>query len=99
MFASDADVGKPGYPTRKELDEGKAALWDARQVLVDAIDGRKLLTNITADVLRVFAQAPIDAWIDGGRGPEEYAAERADELAHLEQEFGKALDAKLERPT
>jgi patatin-related protein len=90
-----ADVGKAGYPTRKELDEGKAALWHARQVIVDAMDGRRLLTNLTADVLGLFAQAPIDAWIDGGRGPEEYAAERADELTRLEQEFGKALDAKL----
>jgi hypothetical protein len=64
-------------------------------VLVDAMDGRRLLTNLTADVLGVFAQAPIDAAIDAGRGPEEYASDRADELARLEQEFGKALDAKL----
>jgi patatin-related protein len=90
-----ADVGKPGFPTRRDLDEGKAALWEARQVIVDAMDGRKLLTNLTPDVLGLFAQAPIDAWLDDGRGPEEYASRRAEELAGLEQEFGKALDAKL----
>jgi patatin-related protein len=90
-----ADVGKPGYPTREDLDEGKAALWEARQVLVDAMDGRRLLTNLTADVLAVFAQAPIDAWVADGRGPEDYARDRADELTRLEQEFGTALDARL----
>ena len=59
-------------------------LWEARELLVAAMDGRKLLTNMTADVLAVFAQAPIDAWIDEGRGPAEYATARADELARLE---------------
>ena len=51
---------------------------------------------MTADVLGIFAQAPIDA-CDRARAaePAEYAAERADELARLKQEFGKALDARL----
>ena len=55
-----ADAGKPGYPTRAQLDQGKKALYDARDTLLDAMDGRKLLTDITGDVLAVFAQAPID---------------------------------------
>ena len=90
-----ARAGEPGYPTRAQLDEGKRALYEARDALVDTMEGRKLLTNMTADVLAVFAQAPIDASIDHGRGPAEYAAGHADELARLEQAFGKALEAKL----
>ena len=90
-----ADAGMPGYPTRAQLDEGKRALYEARETLVDAMNGRKLLTNITADVLAIFAQAPIDTSIERGQGPDEYAAEHGDELARLEQAFGKALDAKL----
>jgi patatin-related protein len=90
-----ADVGKPGYPTRKQLDEAKGALWDARQLLVETMDGRRLLTNITADVLGVFAQTPIDAWLADGREADEFAAEHADELGRLEEAFGQALDAKL----
>ncbi len=88
-------AGQPGYPTRAQLDEGKRMLWEAREMLVAAMDGRKLLTNITADVLGVFAQEPIDAWTDEGRPPADYAAERTDELARLKDEFGKALDARL----
>ncbi len=90
-----ADAGKPGYPTRAQLDEGKRALYEARETLLDAMNGRKLLTNITADVLAIFAQAPIDMSIERGLGPDEYAAAHADELARLEEAFGKALDAKL----
>ena len=90
-----AHAGEPGFPTRAELDEGKRMLWEARQLLVAAMDGRKLLTDITSDVLGIFAQAPIDRCIDKGREPTEYATERADELAQLEQEFGKALDTRL----
>ena len=59
-------------------------LWEARELLIAAMDGRELLTNMTADVLRVFAQAPIDAWIGEGRGPAEYAAARDDELARAQ---------------
>ena len=70
-------------------------LWDARELLVAVMDGRKLLTNMTADVLGIFAQAPIDASIGDGREPAEYAAGHADELARLRDEFGKALDARL----
>jgi patatin-related protein len=88
-------AGEPGHPTRAELDKGKRMLWDARKLLVAAMDGRELLTNMTADVLGIFAQAPIDACIEKRREAADYAAERADELARLEQEFGKALDARL----
>ncbi len=89
-------AGQPGYPTRAQLDEGKRMLWEAREMLVAAMDGRKLLTNITADVLGVFAQEPIDSWTDEGRPPADYAAERTDELARLKDEFAKALDARLD---
>ena len=88
-------AGEPGYPTRAQLDEGKRMLWEARELLVAAMDGRELFTNMTADVLGLFAQAPVDAWIEEGRGPAGYAAARADELAGLKQEFGEALDARL----
>ena len=90
-----ADAGKPGYPTREQLDQGKRALYDARDTLLDAMDGRELLTDITGDVLAVFAQAPIDHWLAKQRGPGDYAAAHSDELARLEETFGKALDAKL----
>ena len=91
-----AHAGEPGYPARAQLDQGKRMLWDARELLVAVMNGRKLLTNLTADVLGIFAQAPIDAWIGDGREPAEYAAGHADELARLKDEFGKALDARLE---
>ena len=89
-----ADAGKPGYPTRAQLDQGKKALYDARDTLLDAMDGRGLLTDVTGDVLAVFAQAPIDAAIAKRQGPGDYAAAHAGELARLEQAFGDALDAK-----
>ena len=89
-----ADAGKPGYPTRAQINQGKKALYDARDTLLDAMDGRGLLTDITGDVLAVFAQAPIDAAIAKRQAPGDYAAAHADELARLEQAFGDALDAK-----
>ena len=90
-----ADSGKPGYPTRAELDECKRVLYEARDTLANTMEGRGLRTNMTADVLAVFAQAPIDVSLEQGRRPDEYATAHADELARLAQTFGKALEAKL----
>ena len=72
-------------------------LWDARELLVAVMNGRELLTNMTADVLgdlRPGADRRVRS--ASGREPAEYAAGRADELARLKEEFGKALDARLE---
>ena len=68
------DVGKQGYPTRAELNEGKRILEASRGELLDAMDGHGLLTNLTEDVLAVFAQAPIDAALSAHETPDEYAA-------------------------
>jgi Protein of unknown function (DUF3376) len=89
------DVGKPGYPTRAQLDEGKGALWELRGVLVDAMWGRGL-TDLTDEMLACFQQQPIDEWVDDNKGPEEYAAANADALERLEQEFGGALNRALD---
>ena len=35
------DAGEPGFPARGELNEGKKALYDAREVLRDAMDGQE----------------------------------------------------------
>jgi len=91
-----AQAGKPGYPSRAELDSGKAALWQARAALLDALDGRGLKVNLTDEVLEVFAEKPIDEAIEAGEGAPAYVQARADELALLEVEFGKAIKQKLE---
>ena len=90
------DVGKAGYPERAELNEGKKALYEARDVLRDAMDGKSIPTDLTDEVLAVFAQDPIDKWVyEERRGPEEYAQEHGAELAHVEEELGKALERAL----
>jgi patatin-related protein len=90
------DAGKPGFPARAELNEGKKALYDAREVLRDAMDGRNIATDLTDEMLAVFAQEPIDKWVyEHGRGPEEYAREHGPELAQVEEELGKALEKAL----
>jgi patatin-related protein len=90
------DVGKPGYPDRAELNEGKRVLYEARDLLLGALDGRNLHTDLTDEVLAVFAQGPLDDWVnERGLSPDEYAVEHAAELARLEREFGAALNARL----
>jgi hypothetical protein len=90
-------AGEPGFPTRAELDEGKRRLYDAQQVLVDAMDGRNLPTDLTDEVLACFGQASVDEWVyERGLGPEEFVDERAEPLARLEKEFGRTLEAALE---
>ena len=88
-------AGEDGYPTRAELDEGKRALYEARDTLLAAMDGRTLLTNLTADVLAVFAQQPIDACIAEARDAGDYATGNAAQLGQLKDAFGKALGARL----
>jgi hypothetical protein len=100
-FVTDAlswwyrDVGKPGYPTREQLGEGKKALWQLRDTLVAAQDGRGLSSNMTPDVLAIFSKEPISTCIEEKRAPDEYAAGSAGALASLEDEFGKALEERL----
>ena len=94
-YVHAGESGESGYPARADLDECKGMLWEARELLVAAANGQELFTNITADVLGIFGRAPIDAWLDEGRGPADYAAGRAGELAGLKQVFGTALDARL----
>jgi patatin-related protein len=90
------DVGKPGYPARGELNEGKKALYDAREVLRDAMDGKSIGTDLTDEMLAVFAQDPIDKWVyEHRRGPEEYAKEHGPALAQVEAELGQALEKAL----
>ncbi|MDQ3875445.1 MAG: DUF3376 domain-containing protein, partial [Actinomycetota bacterium] len=91
-------AGKPGYPNRAQLNEGKRTLYELRDVLLDAMEGRGIGTDLTDEMLACFAQEPIDTWVyERGLGPAEYAAEHADELARLEREFGAALDRALDR--
>src|SRR3954469_7409844 len=90
-----ARSGRRAPPSRAEPDDAKRALWQARSMLLDALDGRGLHTNLTAEVLAVFEQKPIDAAIEAGEGPEAYVRARADRAAMLELEFGNALKEKL----
>jgi patatin-related protein len=90
-------AGEAGFPPRAELDEGKRRLYDAQDVLTDAMDGRSLPTDLTDEVLACFGQASVDDWIlERKLGPAEFVEERAKPLAKVEQEFGKALEAALQ---
>ena len=89
------DVGKKGYPTRAELNEGKRILEASRGELLDAMDGRGLLTNLTEDVLALFAQGPIDAALSAHDTSDEYATRHIADLARLEGVCGAALESKL----
>ena len=91
------DVGKPGYPTRAQLNEGKRQLYELRDILLDAMEGRGIGTDLTEEMLACFAQEPIDEWVyERELGPEEYAAAHADALARLENEFRGALNRALD---
>ena len=90
-----AHAGTAGFPPRAEIDAAKRLLWESREQLIATMSGRRLLTNMTSDVLQVFAQKPVDAWIGEGRSPAEYAAARDMELTALQQQFGEALAARL----
>jgi patatin-related protein len=90
-----AHAGQSGYPARAEISEAKGLLWASRAQLLDTMDGRGLLTDMTADVLEVFAEQPIGTALDAHQTPGEYAAARAADLARLEQDFGKALETRL----
>jgi patatin-related protein len=86
-----------GFPTRAELNEGKRRLYAAQDVLVDAMDGKGLSTDLTDEVLAVFGQDPVDDWVYAKkRGPQDYVDEHGEALARLEAEFGKSLNAALE---
>jgi patatin-related protein len=90
-------AGTDGVPARAELNEGKKALYDAREVLLEAMDGKHVPTDLTDEVLACFTQDPIDEWVyERGLGPEEYAEEHASELALIEDELGKGLEKALE---
>jgi patatin-related protein len=89
-------AGEPGYPSRAELDEGKRRLYDAKAVLVDAMEGRSLSTDLTDEVLACFGQASVDDWIyERGLGPKEFVRDRAEPLERLEQELGRSLNETL----
>jgi patatin-related protein len=90
-----AHAGHSGYPARAEINDAKRLLWASRTELLDTMDGRGLLTDMTGDVLGVFAEQPIGTALDIHQTPGEYAAERAADLARLEEEFGAALEARL----
>jgi patatin-related protein len=90
-------AGTPGYPSRAELNEGKRALYELRDELLDAMEGRGVGTDLTDEVLAVFSQQPISAWVyEKGLGPDEYAAREGDALARLEDEYGRALNKALD---
>ena len=89
------EAGEPGFPTRAQLNEGKRTLYDARDLLQDAMDGRSIGTDLTDEVIACFGQDPIDQWVERGLGPEEYAAENAEALARLQERFGQALNDTL----
>jgi patatin-related protein len=90
-----AHAGESGYPARAEINDAKGLLWASRAELLDTMDGRGLLTDMTGEVLGVFAQQPIGTALDAHQTPAEYAAARAADLARLEEDFGKSLEAKL----
>jgi patatin-related protein len=89
-------AGEPDFPTRAQLDDGKRTLYDERDKLLAAMDGRDVPADLTDEVLACFGQDPIDAWVyERELGPEEYADEHADALVHLEERFGRALEEAL----
>ena len=89
----------PASPaTRRARSSTRASACCGRRAscCVDAMDGRKLLTNITADVLAVFAQAPIDACDRrAARGRRSTRPRTPTSSRGSSRQFGKALDAKL----
>jgi len=91
------NVGKPGYPTRAQLDEGKRTLYELSDELLEAMEGRGLGIDLTDEMLAVFAQQPIDDWVYKRKlSPEKYADEQKHALSHLEREFGAALNRALD---
>ncbi|MGH3118925.1 MAG: DUF3376 domain-containing protein, partial [Gaiellales bacterium] len=90
-----AHAGQPGYPARAAINDAKGLLWASRAELLDTMDGRGLLTDMTGDVLGVFAEQPIGTALDAHQTPGDYAAARAADLGRLEEDFGTALEAKL----
>ena len=86
-----------GFPTRADLNEGKRRLYEAQDVLVDAMDGKGLSTDLTDEVRAVFGRDSVDDWTyTKKRSPEDYVEAHADALAKLEQEFGRSLNVALE---
>jgi patatin-related protein len=91
-----ARAGAEGFPTRAELNAGKRVLYEARDSLLDAMEGRKVPTDLTDEVVACFGQDPIDEWVyERGLGADDYAAAHADALANLERRFGEALNGAL----
>ena len=90
-----ARAGDAGYPERADINKAKGLLWASRSELLDTMDGRGLLSDITGDVLAVFAEQPIGAALDAHLTPGGYATEHALDLARLEEKFGAALEARL----
>ncbi len=89
-------AGEPGYPTRVDLNDGKRTLYEARDRLLDAMEGRGVPADLTEEVLACFGQEPIDRWVyELGKGADDYAKEHADRLGHLERRFGAVLNEAL----
>jgi len=86
-----------GFPAREELNEGKRRLYEAQDVLVDAMDGKGLSTDLTDEVVACFGQDSVDDWVyKQRRGPKQYVEAHAEALVRLEQTFGQSLNTALE---
>jgi patatin-related protein len=89
-------VGRPGYPTRDQLDEVKARLWRGVVTLRDVMSGKdfddelgpRFGTCFPVEVMREFMREP-------EFDPKDYVKQHADQLAALEAGLQIFLKKKL----
>lgn len=89
-------VGQAGYPSRQQLDEVKARLWQAVLMLRDVMAGKDFdeevgphfQTCFPVDVMREFMRQP-------QFDPNDYVEEHRDELAALEGALRTFLQKRL----
>jgi patatin-related protein len=89
-------IGKPGYPSREELDDMKARLWTAVLRLRQVMAGQDFDQEVGPHFQTCF---PVDVMRDVMRRPEfdpqEYVDEHSDELGALEVALQTFLKQQL----
>ena len=91
-----ADVGKPGFPQREEIDAAKGRLWEAVGTLRDAMSGTGFDQALTGRFDECFAADPMREFLEQkGFDAHAYATEHQSELVSLQGALGEYLKKQL----
>jgi patatin-related protein len=91
-----ADAGKPGTPSRAQLDAVKTRLWQAVVQLREAISGKRFTPKLTAGLTDCFPEKDVADFLEReGFEPQRYVQLRRAELDALRDDLTTYLEGEL----